>query len=377
MNKENLLPQNDIHRRIIHLDMDAFYASVEIRRHPEYKDKALIVGMDPRQNNGHGVVATCNYVARKYGVHSAMASIQAVRLIPKEKLVFVPPDFKVYRSTSAQIHSFMHEITDRVESVALDEAYLDVTNNKVGLDSAVQIALNLQKRIRKELGLNSSFGVSYNKFLAKMGSEYAKPFGRTVILPSEAKRFLGMQKIEKFPGIGPKTQEQLHEMGVYTGADLQQVDVLELIKKFKKMGYILAQHARGIDLNPVVTDSEVNRKSIGIERTYEPAIFTEDEALSKIRSYCAYLEKELKKRNFRASTIVLKIRNNDFNTVTKRRKLTKPSDDKFDFYEIARELFESTHGFLEDGIRLLGVTATDFKKENYQAINLFEVGPKK
>lgn len=372
MSKEDLLPQNDIHRRIIHLDMDAFYASVEIRRHPEYKNKALIVGMDPRQNNGHGVVATCNYVARKYGVHSAMASIQAVRLIPKEKLVFVPPDFKVYRSTSAQIHSFMHEITDRVESVALDEAYLDVTDNKVGLDSAVQIALNLQKRIRKELGLNSSFGVSYNKFLAKMGSEYAKPFGRTVILPSEAKRFLGMQKIEKFPGIGPKTQEQLHEMGVYTGADLQKVDVLELIKKFKKMGYILAQHVRGIDLNPVVTDSEVNRKSIGIERTYEPAIFTEDEALSKIRAYCAYLEKELKKRNFCASTIVLKIRNNDFNTVTKRRKLTKPSDDKFDFYEIAGELFESTHGFLEDGIRLLGVTATDFKNENYQAINLFD-----
>lgn len=372
MNRENLLPQNDIHRRIIHLDMDAFYASVEIKRHPEYKDKALIVGQDPRKNKGHGVVATCNYVARQYGVHSAMASIQALRLIPKEKIVFVPPDFKVYRNTSAQIHSFMHEITDRVESVALDEAYLDVTDNKLGLDSAVQIALNLQKRIRMELGLNSSFGVSYNKFLAKMGSEYAKPFGRTVILPSEAERFLGMQKIEKFPGIGPKTQEQLHEMNVYTGADLQQVDVLELIKKFKKMGYILAQHARGIDLSSVVTDSEVNRKSIGIERTYEPAIFTQDEALSKIRSYCAHLEEELKKRNFRAATIVLKVRNNNFDTVTKRRKLTKPSDDKFDFYEVARELFESCHVFLEDGIRLLGVTATDFKKENYQAISLFD-----
>ena len=164
----------------------------------------------------------------------------------------------------------------------------------------------------------------------------------------------------------------MHKLGVYTGADLQQVDVLVLLNKFKKMGYILAQHARGIDLNPVVTDSEVNRKSIGIERTYEPAIFTQDEALSRIRVYCDYLEKELKKRNFRASTIVLKIRNNNFDTVTKRRKLVKPSDDRFDFYEVARELFESTHGFLEDGIRLLGVTATDFKKENYQAINLFD-----
>ena len=372
MNKENLLPQNDIHRRIIHLDMDAFYASVETRRHPEYKNKALIVGQDPRKNNGHGVVATCNYVARKYGVHSAMAGIQAVRLVPKDKLVFVPPDFKTYRSVSAQIHSFMHDITDRVESVALDEAYLDVTHNKLGEESTVKLALNLQKRIRTEVGLNSSFGVSYNKFLAKMGSEYAKPFGRTVILPSEAKQFLGMQKIEKFPGIGPKTQEQLHEMEVYTGADLQKVDVIVLLKKFKKMGYILAQHARGIDLSPVVTDSEVNRKSIGIERTYEPAIFSQDEALSKIRAYCDYLEKELKKRNFCASTIVLKIRNNDFETATKRRKLSKPSDDHLDFYEVARELFESTHGFLEDGIRLLGVTATDFEKENYQVINLFD-----
>ena len=372
MDKENLLPQNDIHRRIIHLDMDAFYASVETRRHPEYKNKALIVGQDPRKNNGHGVVATCNYVARKYGVHSAMAGIQAVRLVPKDKLVFVPPDFKTYRSVSARIHSFMHDITDRVESVALDEAYLDVTHNKLGEESTVKLALNLQKRIRTEVGLNSSFGVSYNKFLAKMGSEYAKPFGRTVILPSEAKHFLGMQKIEKFPGIGPKTQEQLHEMDVYTGADLQKVDVIVLLKKFKKMGYILAQHARGIDLSPVVTDSEVNRKSIGIERTYEPAIFSQDEALSKIRAYCDYLEKELKKRNFCASTIVLKIRNNDFETATKRRKLSKPSDDHLDFYEVARELFESTHGFLEDGIRLLGVTATDFEKENYQTINLFD-----
>lgn len=174
--------------------MDAFYASVEINRHPEYKDKALVVGQDPRDNNGHGVVATCNYVARKYGVHSAMASIQALRLVPKDKIVFVPPDFETYRSVSAQIHSFMHEITDQVESIALDEAYLDVTKNKIGEYSAVQIALNLQKRIRAELNLNSSFGVSYNKFLAKMGSEYAKPFGRVVILPDEAKRFLGMAK---------------------------------------------------------------------------------------------------------------------------------------------------------------------------------------
>lgn len=372
MNRENLLPQNDIHRRIIHLDMDAFYASVEMQEHPEWKNKALIVGQDPRKNGGHGVVATCNYVARKYGVHSAMASIQAVRLVPKEMLVFTKPRFDKYHAVSAKIHSFMHDVTDQVESVALDEAYLDVTNPKVAQESAVQIALDLQKRIRQEVGLNSSFGVSYNKFLAKMGSEYAKPFGRTVILPSEAQNFLAMQKIEKFPGIGPKTQEELHKMGVFTGADLQKVEVITLLQKFKKQGYILAQHVRGIDLSPVITDSEANRKSIGMERTYEPAIYTEDEALANIRNYCNHLEEEVKKRNFKAGTVVIKVRNNNFDTVTKRRKLKHPSDSRFDFYDVAQDLFETTTSFLNDGIRLLGVTVTDFEKKKYQPISLFD-----
>lgn len=372
MNKENLLPQNDIHRRIIHLDMDAFYASVETRDHPEFKNKALIVGQDPRHNGGHGVVATCNYHARKYGVHSAMPAIQAVRLVPKEQLVFIRPNFGKYHRISAQVHCFMHEITDQVESVALDEAYLDVTHNKVGQESAVQLALDLQKKIKSELGLNSSFGVSYNKFLAKMGSEYAKPFGRTVILPDEVLNFLGMQKIAKFPGIGPKTQEELHKMDVYTGGDLRQVPVLVLLKKFKKMGYFIAQHAHGIDLRPVVADSDANRKSIGMERTYEPAIYNRDEALTKMRNYCEYLEKELKKRGFHAGTVVIKVRNNNFETVTKRRKLKHPSDSRFEFFDVAKDLFDSVHGFLEDGIRLLGVTVTDFEKNNYQSIKLFD-----
>lgn len=372
MNKDNLLPQNDIHRRIIHLDMDAFYASVEMQEHPEWKNKALIVGQDPRRNGGHGVVATCNYVARQYGVHSAMAAIQAVHLVPKELLVFTKPRFEKYRAVSAKIHAFMHEITDQVESVALDEAYLDVTHPKVNQESAVQIALDLQKRIKQEVGLNSSFGVSYNKFLAKMGSEYAKPFGRTVILPSEAQSFLARQKIEKFPGIGPKTQEELHKMGVYTGADLQKAEVITLLQKFKKQGYVLAQHARGIDLNPVVTDSETNRKSIGMERTYEPAIYTEDEALTNLRNYCNHLEEEVKRRNFKAGTIVIKVRNNNFDTVTKRKKLNHPSDSRFDFYDVARDLFETTTSFLDDGIRLLGVTVTDFEQKKYQSISLFD-----
>lgn len=370
---DNLLPKNDIHRRIIHLDMDAFYASVEMRDHPEYRKKAVVVGQDPRQHHGHGVVATANYLARKYGVHSAMASIQAVRLIPREQLVIIAPNFAKYHQVSDQVHQIMHEYTDLVQSVALDEAYLDVTHNKQGIDSASQIALTIQERIYHELGLTCSFGVTYNKFLAKMGSEYAKPFGRCIILPREALAFLGKKKIEEFPGVGPRTQAKLHEMQVFTGKDLQQVPVRTLIKQFGKMGYILAEHANGIDLSPVVADSEQNRKSIGLERTFEPPIHDQQQALTKIRSYCDQLEIELKKRNFYASTVVFKIRNQDFATSTKRRKLAKPTNDAHVIYAAAQDLFQnnSMQQYLEQGIRLLGVTTTDFNHQKYQETSLF------
>lgn len=374
MNKiDNLLPQNDIHRRIIHLDMDAFYASVELRDHPEYQNKAIVVGQDPRKHGGHGVVATANYLARTYGVHSAMPSIKAVQLIPADKLVIISPNFEKYRAASAHIHEIMHEYTDLVQSVALDEAYLDVTHNKKEINSATEIALTIQERIYYELGLTCSFGVTYNKFLAKLGSEYAKPFGRCLILPSEARDFLGRKKIEAFPGVGPKTQEKLHEMGIFTGADLQKVPVRILLKQFNKMGYVLAEHAQGIDLSPVIPDSDLNRKSIGIERSYEQAIHEEQDALTRIREYSDKLEIELKKRNFYANTIVFKIRNERFETSTKRRKLTKPTNDGTQIYAVAKDLFEanSPQQYLNTGIRLIGVTVTDFSQQQYQETSLF------
>ncbi|WEV40989.1 DNA polymerase IV [Lactobacillus sp. ESL0681] len=368
---DGLLPQNDLHRRIIHLDMDAFYASVEMRDDPSLKNKALIIGQDPRQNHGHGVVATANYVARKYGVHSAMPAIKAVRLVPAEKLVFKMPDFEKYHEVSTQIHQLMHDLTDLVQSIALDEAYLDVTQNKLGSTSAVQLAIDLQTRIRRELGLNCSFGVSYNKFLAKMGSEYSKPMGRTVILPSEAKDFLARQPIAAFHGIGPKTQEKLHKMGVYTGKDLREIHVRDLIKTFNRMGYLMAEHAHGIDLSRVVPDDERNRKSISIERTYEPCVYAEQAALTNLRNYASSLADKLKERNFYATTIVLKTRNNSFVTVTKRQKLSKATNDGTQIYEVARDLFgQISSSFLNDGIRLLGVTATDFSEANFSDIDL-------
>lgn len=368
---DGLLPQNDTHRKIIHLDMDAFYAAVETRDHPELKDKALVIGQDPRNYHGHGVVATANYIARQYGVHSAMPSIKALKLIPPDKLVFKSPDFKKYHSVSAEIHQLMHEITDKVQSIALDEAYLDVTENKLGLTSALQIAIDLQVKIKKEIGLNCSFGVTYNKFLAKMGSEYSKPFGRTIILPQEAKEFLAVQKIAQFHGIGPKMQAKLAELGVYTGRGLQKMHVRDLIKHFNRMGYLMAEHANGIDLSRVIPDDERNRKSIGIERSYEPSVYNEQTALTNLRNYVNDLADKLIERNFYANTVVLKIRNSNFKTVTKRRKLEHATNNPLELYDAAKDLFEPiSSSFLNDGIRLLGVTATDFTEADYENMDL-------
>lgn len=365
---ENLLPRNNTKRKIIHLDMDAFYASVEMRDNPTLAQKALIIGQDPRKTNGHGVVATANYIARQYGAHSAMPTMQALRLIPEDKIAFVSPNFKKYRAVSAQIHEFMYEITDAVESVALDEAYLDVTQNKLGKYSAVELAAHLQEKIFKETHLTSSFGVSYNKFLAKMGSEYAKPFGRTIILPNEAEDFLADQPIESFPGIGKKTQEQFHQMNVFTGADLQKLDVDFLLKHLKKMGYFIAQHAHGIDLRPV--NGERQRKSIGTERTFEPNIFSENVALTTLRKYSENLSKKLIEKNFKAQTLVIKIRNNNFETVTKRSKLPHPTNEAIEIYQTAKELFSSVNSFLKEGIRLLGLSTTDLQTNQYEEMSL-------
>ena len=363
-----LLPKNDTHRKIIHLDMDAFYASVETRDNPALATKALIVGHDPRKYNGHGVVATANYLARQYGVHSAMPTAKAIKLVPKDKVFFVTPNFEKYRTVSQQVHDLMHELTDQVESVALDEAYLDVTANKLEIDSAITLASHLQQNIYRKTGLTSSFGVSYNKFLAKMGSEYAKPFGRTIILPSEAEDFLAKQKIENFPGIGKKTQEQFHALGVFDGADLRKLSVRFLIENFKKMGYAIALHAHGIDMRPVQADRK--RKSIGIERTFESDIHSQDEALTTIRKFSQELAKKLREKKVTANVIVLKIRNSQFETVTKRQKLDRPTNQAIEIFQAGKELYNKAPDFLEEGIRLLGITGTDLKNKNYEEVTL-------
>ena len=368
-NSDNLLPKNDIHRRIIHLDMDAFYASVEMRDHPEYRKKALVIAHDPREHNGHGVITTANYVARKYGVGSAMPAVKAVQKVPADKLVFLPPDFEKYRSVSAQVHEIMHEVTDKIQSVSLDEAYLDVTQNKLGDYSTIQLGNYMQQKIYKETGLTCSYGASYNKFLAKMGSEYAKPFGKTLILPEEAKNFLASQDISKFHGVGKKTQLILRELGINTGADLQAKSVKYLIDHFKKMGYVMAMHSRGIDLSPV--EWQRQRKSIGKERTFEPSVFEEQKALTLLRGYSSDIANILMTQNVKTKCVVLKIRNTDFYTITRRRMLKSSTRDAHEIYQEAKDLFEELPEFLERGIRLLGVSVTSLEQEKYQETNLF------
>lgn len=348
--------------------MDAFYASVEERDNPILKTKALVIAHDPRKHHGHGVITTANYNARKYGVGSAMPAQKAVENIPRNELVFVEPDFTKYKAVSDQIHEVMHEVTDIVESVAFDEAYLDVTKNKLGNFTTIELAQYLQKEIFKKTQLTSSIGISYNKFLAKMASEYAKPFGRAIILPELAVEFLQTKDIAKFPGIGKKTQEIMRDLGINNGLDLQKQDIHFLLNHFKKAGYMYAQHAQGIDLREV--EGFRKRKSIGKERTFEPAMVDRVDAIASLRDYAEQITASMVKRHFQTQTVVLKIRNPNFETITKRKTLAKPTQDVNVIYAAGVALFDDFPEFLDQGIRLLGLSATNFVEDQVEEITL-------
>ncbi|MGO2744781.1 MAG: DNA polymerase IV, partial [Lacticaseibacillus paracasei] len=256
--------QNDTSRKIIHLDMDAFYASIEMRDNPQLRSKALVIARDPRTTGGKGVVTTANYVARRYGVHSAMPANEALQLVPRSKLVFKTPDFPKYKAVSAQIHALFHQVTDLIEPVAFDEAYLDVTANKM-FPSTIALALWLQDQISQATQLTSSIGISYNKFIAKQASDYNKPVGRTLVLPEQALLFLDWLPIKQFRGVGKKTLPKLTDIGVTDGKSLRALSQDDLLRMFGKMGFVLYQHARGVDNRPVAVRMA---KSIGKERTY-------------------------------------------------------------------------------------------------------------
>ncbi|WP_338323310.1 DNA polymerase IV [Companilactobacillus metriopterae] len=357
----------DSSRKVIHVDMDAFFASVEERENPQYKKKALVVAPDPRKHNHHGVVTTANYNARKYGVHSAMPAQKALDLIPSSELVLKDPNFTLYQEVSQQIHDIFSDVTDVYESVALDEAYLDVTENKLDETNTIKIANYIQQRILKETGLTSSVGISYNKFLAKIASGYRKPFGRTIVLKEYALEFMSNIPIEKFNGIGKVMQEKLHSMDVYTGADLQDLSQDTFLNTFGKMGYIMYRRINGIDEAPVNNLRE--RKSIGRERTFTQNLVTDEQIFKELKRISEMVSADLSKKRLHGKTIVLKVRDDQFETTTKRMTFQDYIYEQDDIYRIALDIYDKLD-IVDKKIRLLGITLTNLDSLSFEELSL-------
>ncbi len=357
--------KNDTSRKIIHIDMDAFFASVEERDDPELAKHPLVIARHPSDTGGRGVVTTANYLARQYGIHSAMSAQKAYELCPQA--IFKPGNHQKYREVSQQVREIFHRYTDIIEPVSIDEAYLDVTVNKINCPSAIKIARLIQRDIWHETHLTCSAGVSYNKFLAKLSSDYHKPRGLTVVMPDEAVAFLQQLPIDKFHGIGKKTVPRMHELGIFTGADLYTWSEMALIREFGKMGYSLYRKVRGIHDSPVSVTRE--RKSVGKEHTYGNPLTSEEQVLSQLRAIAEEVERSLKRTKKHGKTVVLKVRYSDYSTITKRVTLPIYVHKKEQLFSEASLIWEEILG-LEKGIRLLGITVTNLDPLTYENIVL-------
>jgi len=351
-------------RKIIHIDMDAFYASVEQRDHPDLRGKPIAVGGSAMR----GVVAAASYEARKYGVRSAMPSITAKRLCPH--LIFVKHRFDVYREVSSQIREIFAEYTDLVEPLSLDEAFLDVTEVKEekfnhlidqsGVPSATMIAEEIRKKIFDKTNLTASAGVSFNKFLAKVASDINKPNGIKVITPPEAILFLENLPIEKFFGIGKVTAKRMHTLRIFTGKDLKQKSELELVQRFGKAGrhyfrIVRAEDHRKVNPNRI-------RKSIGAERTFFDDLTTEQEMMEKLIPIAEKVFDYMKKASNFGRTITLKAKTPEFQSITRSKTFTSEPKDRKLFLSIVSDLLKNHfHEFQE--VRLLGVQVSNLQKD--------------
>ncbi|MDL2223650.1 DNA polymerase IV [Bacteroidales bacterium OttesenSCG-928-M11] len=332
-------------RKIIHIDMDAFYASIEQRDYPQLRNKPIVVGYSGKR----GVVAAASYEARKYGIRSAMPSQTAKYKYPQ--LVFMPPRFHVYAEVSKQIRSIFLEYTDLVEPLSLDEAYLDVTNNRKGIISATIIAQEIKKRIKKDTGLTASAGVSINKFLAKIASDYNKPDGLFVVTEKEAEAFVASLRIEQFWGIGPVTAKKMHNLGIHTGNDLKKKTKEELIQEFGKAGYIYYQNARAIDNRLVVVENFP--KSIGVENTFQEDLSSREQLSSALHDIAEELWQRISKGEYFGRTITLKIKYNDFVKITRSRTLSGYINEFDTLWQVASDLL--IHIDRSKPIRLMGL----------------------
>ena len=342
----------DQSRKIIHVDMDAFYASVEQRDNPELQNKALVVGGGFER----GVVAAASYEARKFGIRSAMSGEVARRLCPH--VIFVKPRFSRYKEVSKVVHSIFYQYTDLVEALSLDEAYLDVTNNKKGIPSATLIAEEIRTKIYELTGLTASAGISINKFLAKVASDYNKPNGQKTIPPEEVINFLSDLDVRKFHGVGKVTAEKMYRKGWYTGADLRNQSLSDLEKHFGKSGQFYYDVVRGIHLSPVRPQRKP--KSVGAERTFDKNISSEIFMVSRLEDIASALDKRLLKTKTSGKTITLKIKYSDFITHTRTKTVPYYTADIAVILEVAKELLFQEK--LTNSVRLLGISLSNFKK---------------
>lgn len=344
------LMQN-FNRKIIHVDMDAFFASVEQRDHPELRGIPLAVGYDgPR-----GVVATASYEARRYGIHSAMPMMRAKRLCPH--LTIVPGSYSRYKEVSSQVHAIFHDYTNLIEPISLDEAFLDVTENKKNIPLAVNIAREIRQRIRDEVHLTASAGISYNKLLAKIASDWRKPDGMTTIHPDRALDFIAQLRVEKLWGVGPRTAEKMHYMGIFKGGDLREVSLQHLIEVFGKMGKVYYDFARGIDNRPVET--EWIRKSVGCERTFLEDIYKPSAVLVELYHVTGELVRRIAKSDFVGHTLTLKVKFSDFTQITRSLTVQHSLLDKDGILPVAKRLLQEVDYSADRPIRLLGLSVNN------------------
>lgn len=334
-------------RKVIHVDMDAFYASVEQRDNPDLRGKPIAVGGSARR----GVVAAASYEAREYGVRSAMPSSRAKKLCPD--LIFVRARFDAYRAVSRQIREIFARHTDLIQPLSLDEAYLDVTQDKQGIGSAVKVAKAIRGAIQKETGLTASAGVSYNKFIAKLASDQNKPDGLCVILPDQGPEFVAGLPVRRFHGVGPRTAEKMARLNIHTGADLRAQSEDWLNAHFGSFGGYLYRAARGIDNRAVNPDGK--RKSVGGERTYGEDKVAEADIRAALDDIIDIVWKRIEKSEVAGRTVILKARHPDFTTMTRSHSRPGPVSDRQEFAQIGHQLMDQ---LLPSpvGFRLLGIT---------------------
>jgi DNA polymerase IV len=340
-------------RKIIHIDMDAFYASVEQMDNPDLKGKPLAVG----GSESRGVVSAASYEARKFGVRSAISGIQAKKLCPD--LIFVPPRFDRYKAISKQIRKIFFDYTELVEPLSLDEAYLDVTENKKGNPSATLIAQEIRKRIFEEVGLTASAGISANKFVAKIASDFNKPNGQKTVNPDEIEPFLEKLDVKKFYGVGKVTAEKMYQLGIFTGNDLKQKPVEYLEKHFGNSGLHYFQIVRGIHNSAVKPNRKI--KSVGAERTFGENLSSEIFMEERLQSIASELEKRLKKSKISGKTITLKIKYSDFTLQTRSKTLPYFIHDKNIIAVVAKELLYQER--MKNSVRLLGISVHNLNNE--------------